>query len=811
MSRIRINFIKVVLIILLLLLFTPYSFAQAKEGNLKADRVQYYRSEELIIATGNARLKVDKVDIMADKMEIDLRTNKLKANGKVTVIGADGEFNSKEIEYDLKTKQGIFIESDGIIVSEHSKDPIRIKSEHTERDAEKTEMKGNEFTTCDLDEPHYHISSTTITVYPGDKIIAYNAVLWEFNGNIPIMYLPIIVYSLKDDQQALQSQIGHNKVRGWFIKNTYNYKIGSGYDNFLGRLEGDFGQLYLDYYTKTGFAGGFKHYFRTDKNDSEYLYFYLDGDERNKEDSPWVTLEYDRYLDLDDLQRDYTIGYRNYYGSDNLSSPEKGTVVNIDFDQDLTLDNWENDLEIYYDRDKYYKNKLSLDIGFDNITEDRTDLDLELDLDYDLKEKETSRSDKYGLEIDLDKEFYNEELNKYDDLEFDFDYDLTDKDQGKKIEYNPIIEYKKYLTKDIELTYNWEYTNKENKISDTKSWYYDTSLELEGDYSAYDWTLTTSLDRDYKEIKEYYLPKLDIGIDPGRIWDGSYWDNLDINLGAVNKHHKSWEDKKQRYYYKLDYSDYFKISRKNRINYTETYEQNRYSDDYQSWYHRSRIYFTTDISKGWSNKLTHTYQMAAGEVPVGFTKNKDEEHKIEEKLSWRRGSSDFYIETGYNILEQEYDDLDTKLDYHFNKYSTLEMVSSYDLNKNQFEDFATKYKYEHGNLEYKTGLRAYFNQGEVDKIRYDNDLDWTFGKQDYEWKIELQSSYNSKTKEFDTANIMIEKMLHCRKITLAYDHIKGETWFEYQILAFPQAGVNFGSSKDEGMLYDEDLGGILDE
>lgn len=892
MRRIKLNSLKFVLIVIVVFLSTPHSFAESNQGKLTADRIQYYREQELIIATGNAKLIVDDVEISSNNMEIDLKSNMLNAEGKVHVKNKDGEFDSKELEYNIKTKEGIFLESEGIIITEESKDPIYIKSAKTEYSNDRTKIIDSEFTTCNVEEPHYHMSSTNTVIYPGDKLIAYNVVLWEFNGKVPIIYLPILMYSFKDKEQ-MEVEVGKNEYRGWFLRTTHNYYLNSYYDNpILNKLAGDFGQIYIDDYSKSGFAGGFKHAYRTLEDDHAYLYFYLDQDKQRPEQSPWITMELNRKqkFNAGRDKREYNLQYKNYY-NDRWTSREKGLYLDYDFDQDLTLKNWDTKVGLDYNKDKTHDNRIILTSYFDKLRKESNDDYIGLDLYYDLDDKQTGRLDSEAdinfdyqhkflaeeksddiLKVDLDynrekdrdrgkyqiKDEYNSKLNyrgyfnrkeniRDDYYNIDFSYDRIDRDDWTSYySYNDKLDkyrinlkqYKRYFTNSLYLDYKidykyYQYQDYDDSRKTGDAFEYLTTLKLADTQRYYDWSIETEWkERDIKspsrsvninsslEETEYYdLPEAKLTLKPGQIFNVNRLDPLKVILGVKRRYNYRWKDDlypiKEHGYYQLNYNDYWRINNRNRLRYKQNLQQDIYSTKQQRFTYESGLELNTSIFKNWNNSLKHNYRKTQGEVMAGFEEAKEDKHDIDWKLNWVKNQSKFEIETGYDLLAEvgeEYDPLKITYNYLLNDNYTIKNNIRYDLNDMHFDKIDTSIIIDYLNFDYKLDLYYYYDDVEKElNGKWDTELDWKFGKKDWEWTVKLKGSYDFEDKEYDKANISIEKMLHCRKVVLSYDYVEEEIAFKYQILSFPNHAFGVKSEKGQISVGDGDLGGIVNE
>ena len=113
---------------------------------------------------------------------------------------------------------------------------------------ETVEISGGSVTTCELEEPHYHIVAKEMIIYPKDKIIARN-ISW-YEGTKKIITLPyFLIFLDRKTQQPILPKIGQNSADGWFIKTNFNYYID----------EKSYGTLYLDWFEARGIGVGFEH------------------------------------------------------------------------------------------------------------------------------------------------------------------------------------------------------------------------------------------------------------------------------------------------------------------------------------------------------------------------------------------------------------------------------------------------------------------------------------------------------------------------------------------------------------------------
>ena len=114
-----------------------------------------------------------------------------------------------------------------------------------------THIDRAKFTTCENPRGGYHIESKTLDIYPGDKAVAKSAVL--FLGALAVLYVPVIVISLRQDRQGSRRNpgfvpiVGYSSAEGFYIKARIGFSPSDDYYGYY-RVEG---------YTKIGFGIGY--------------------------------------------------------------------------------------------------------------------------------------------------------------------------------------------------------------------------------------------------------------------------------------------------------------------------------------------------------------------------------------------------------------------------------------------------------------------------------------------------------------------------------------------------------------------------
>jgi len=235
--------------------------------SLKADYISYEKidEEDLVIAKGGALLKYQDIEVKADYLKINLTTHLLFASDKVLFKQDKTETNCGELTYNWKTKKIILLKLKAELTGEGIKGKIYYQGEKMENFPETVELTEGSFTTCELEEPHYHIIATEMIIYPKDKIIARN-ISW-YEGKTKIITLPyFLIFLDRKTQLPILPKIGQNSQEGWFIKTNFNYYID----------EKSYGTLYIDWMEKRGIGTGLRQIWEIgDENNAGETSLYL--------------------------------------------------------------------------------------------------------------------------------------------------------------------------------------------------------------------------------------------------------------------------------------------------------------------------------------------------------------------------------------------------------------------------------------------------------------------------------------------------------------------------------------------------------
>jgi hypothetical protein len=206
---------------------------------IDADRVSFDRPAHTAIGEGNAVVSYQGATLRADRIRLDTETKDVWAEGNVRLNRQGTEWVVPAAHYNFGTGQ---------FDAEHARGfayPLilgaaTVRSTDTNRYA----FTRGTLTTCDYEHPHCRWEAGRGEVWPGDRVVLYNCTM-RF-GDVPVFWVPIIVWSLEGDYPPFALTLGHTSDWGLYILTSTYWRFNDG-----ARLT-----VHLDERTERGLAGG---------------------------------------------------------------------------------------------------------------------------------------------------------------------------------------------------------------------------------------------------------------------------------------------------------------------------------------------------------------------------------------------------------------------------------------------------------------------------------------------------------------------------------------------------------------------------
>jgi len=208
---------------------------------------------------GDVECTQDNFKISADEMEVFLDTNLLTAKGNVTLTTLTERISADSLEFNLKTKLGVFHHASGS--SQIEENPRKPKNQFGAQEVEvlfygetiekigyrKYRITKGGFTTCIQANPRWIITSNSVVVNVNHYAMLKNAVI-KVKG-VPVLYLPVVYYPINKDDRAtgfLLPAYGTSSLRGQTLSNAFFWAFSRSQD----------ATFMVDYFSKTGVGYG---------------------------------------------------------------------------------------------------------------------------------------------------------------------------------------------------------------------------------------------------------------------------------------------------------------------------------------------------------------------------------------------------------------------------------------------------------------------------------------------------------------------------------------------------------------------------
>jgi lipopolysaccharide assembly outer membrane protein LptD (OstA) len=215
------------------------------------DSIRVDIEHEIVYLYGNATVDYEDLNLTANYIVIDMANKELFAQGTKDTAGVlsgtpefsqgDQKFRSNEIRYNFQTKKGRI----NYVITKEGEGYIH--GEVVKKDPENNfYIKNGQYTTCDLDTPHFAISSRKLKVISKNKIVTGPAYLTIEQIPTPIL-IPFGFFPNKAGRSSgiIFPSFGESAQRGFYFQHLGYYFGFSDYFNLA---------LTSDIYTKGSYT-----------------------------------------------------------------------------------------------------------------------------------------------------------------------------------------------------------------------------------------------------------------------------------------------------------------------------------------------------------------------------------------------------------------------------------------------------------------------------------------------------------------------------------------------------------------------------
>ena len=194
----------------------------------EAPEIRYDRKNQMMHLAQGGQVKYKTMQLRSGTIDFDADKEIMVAGGTPTpvLVDADEEITGNKMRYHLPSEKGEIIGG-------------RTRFENAFYQGTDIWRMGDNvlavenamYTTCDLEDPHFHFASKEMKIYLGDRMVAKPVVL-EIH-HIPVFALPFYMASLKKGRHSgfllPNLELGVDDSRGRFIKNIGYYWVPNDY------------------------------------------------------------------------------------------------------------------------------------------------------------------------------------------------------------------------------------------------------------------------------------------------------------------------------------------------------------------------------------------------------------------------------------------------------------------------------------------------------------------------------------------------------------------------------------------------------
>jgi lipopolysaccharide assembly outer membrane protein LptD (OstA) len=185
-----------------------------------AARLHFAVGKSQIVLDHDAHLIYRDLELRSRRVEYDVEKQTLVASGNPDLTDRGERVTGHLMTYDMSSRVGT------IYQAETSFERGLYQGQRIRKvgDNELDVMSGS-YSTCDLEEPHYHFAAHWMKIYLKDKLVAKPVVFYV--KNVPLLALPFWIFPIKPGRHSgflfPQIEFGFNEQSGQFIRNAGYY------------------------------------------------------------------------------------------------------------------------------------------------------------------------------------------------------------------------------------------------------------------------------------------------------------------------------------------------------------------------------------------------------------------------------------------------------------------------------------------------------------------------------------------------------------------------------------------------------------
>jgi LPS-assembly protein len=187
---------------------------------IEADKLYYSEDTGDYFAQGQVQITKDTDQVLSEKLHGNAQKGEVRAEETATLLQPGLSLTGTNILYNYQDRTGEMQSVAGKI------EKIYVGGKTVSLVDGKVTVHDGTVTGCPAEKPHYYVGADRVEVWPGDKLIAYNAKI--VIGKMTLFSMPKLEKSLKQETTTtLMPRIGYDSDDGFMIGQYLSYPVGN--------------------------------------------------------------------------------------------------------------------------------------------------------------------------------------------------------------------------------------------------------------------------------------------------------------------------------------------------------------------------------------------------------------------------------------------------------------------------------------------------------------------------------------------------------------------------------------------------------
>ncbi|MFH1710300.1 MAG: hypothetical protein ABH860_04425 [bacterium] len=741
---------KFALIFCFLLILCCFVRCEEVPVRVKAENLKFDQEAGIITASGSVEIFFEGMTIKGDSARIDTNANVATAEGHVKIKLSEYDISSSDITYDISEEVAVVLNLKTVFYPTDVRTNLYVSARKLTDLPDVKMGEHGSITTCDYDEPHYHIKARWFDYYPDDKLVGYWVTMYV--GDVPTPFLtPYYVYNIKKKRSPYNFIYGQNEVEGRFLKTSFDYFVNNSAN----------GMLYFDTTEIKGPGYGILHdYILNDQNSGNLYYYRID--ERDTKLSDYV-FKLNHKIDLDQYSK-LNLSHDSAFIYQVPSGRKYDTNSSVNYNHDTGLH--------------------------------------KLNFNYNVSDNKYTFLNSQAFSVN----------NRYGSFNTGFTWDESKSLQGLKWKnsHERFFHEQSLFTDDAKFSMNVNYTSyatDEGVVADEKL---EPRIDLTYKGSFYSFRLTENwyvdLDENrYRSDSNYQylerLPEMEIAFNPIDLRYAS----LSLNIGAARYHEAKYIPTflRMRHMTANRYSVGAGLSRTDDLGLGTMLrsqigtDQFSYDTGDQRYQLRESLNMETNLWGFFRNNTDWGRARVDGATPFFFESLGSQYNYINDKITlYYQDKVMFDISAGYNYQNSTYNDILSNLRIVPNEKLSFRASGGWSVENLRYRDLTLSGTFTPSPKFVNTANMIY-DMNDKKLLSANSLVDLEVGDTwEDRWHFKMGHSYDFFTNKYMLRDIAIVKDLHCWEAVFTYNDYMKEFRFGMTLKAFPQFPLSYVASEN---------------